>query len=117
MEPRPIVIAIGIATTDETFAGSFQCSATPPDGRWQIEILGEGRFGTTVLANFPVFCGVPASFALPAASMRADAIRDPVEAERRIVQLIAEECWRAGLLPLQIDGRFVGVAWQHSLDM
>lgn len=115
--PEGGVVAIGISSTADTFAGSFQCSATPPDGRWQIEILGEGRFGTTVLANFPVFCGVPASFALPAAALRADAIRDPQEAERRIVQLIADERRRAGLAPLQVDLRFAGVARQHSLDM
>src|SRR5205814_1845169 len=34
------------------------------DGRYQVEIVGNGAAGPSVLANFPVFCGV-----VPVASM------------------------------------------------
>ncbi len=113
--PEGGVVAIGIATSQDGFSASFQCAQ--PDGRYQIEILGEGRFGTTVLANFPIFCGVPASFALPDGPMRAETIRDPQEAERRVVALIADERRRAGLSPLTVEPRLQQVARQHSLDM
>lgn len=113
--PEGGVVAIGMATSGDTFSGSFQCG--PPAGRWQIEILADGRFGTTVLANFPIFCGVPASFALPAAAMRSEAIRDPQEAERKLLSLILEERRRAGVAAVVIDPRLGQVARQHSLDM
>ena len=113
--PEGGVVAIGIASTADGFAGSFQCS--PPEGRWQIEILGDGRFGTTVLANFPIFCGVPATFSMPSSTLHAEAIRDPREAERRVASLISEERKRLGLQALVIDPRLAQVARQHSLDM
>lgn len=113
--PEGGVVAIGMATSGETFSGSFQCG--PPAGRWQIEILADGRFGTTVLANFPIFCGVPATFPLPAAAMRSEAIRDPQEAERKLLSLIADERRRAGIAAVAIDPRLGQVARQHSLDM
>lgn len=113
--PEGGVVAIGMATNGEQFSGSFQCG--PPAGRWQIEILADGKFGTTVLANFPVFCGVPASFALPAPGARNDTIHDPQEAERKLLQLIGDERRRAGLPPVVLDARLTQIARGHSLDM
>ncbi len=35
--------------------GEVACDA---DGRYQVEIIADGAVGHTVLANFPVYCGV-----------------------------------------------------------
>ena len=48
------------------FGGTFRCG--PQKGRYQIEVTGEDRFGATVVANFPVWCGVAAPTTAAAAS-------------------------------------------------
>ncbi|MCU1283007.1 MAG: SCP-like extracellular, partial [bacterium] len=48
------------------FGGNFRCG--PQKGRYQIEVTGEDRFGSTVVANFPVWCGTAAPMTAAAAS-------------------------------------------------
>jgi uncharacterized protein YkwD len=103
------------------FAGSFRCG--PEQGRYQVEVTGEDRFGATVLANFPIWCGVPApSSAQAVAPARASGGGDeqaatPAQAEQVVLRLLNADRARAGLGPLAWDDALAGVARGHSLDM
>ena len=95
-------------------AGELRCGA---DGRYQVEILATGAVGPTVLANFPVYCGVsPPKVWRGSVAMRQDAA-DPAAAEQRIVALVNRDRARAGLAPLGADARLAAVARAHCHDM
>jgi len=98
------------------FSGSFRCGPRP--GRYQIEVNGFDRFGATVLANFPVYCGVPAPSALPSGGQAPeDKLTDGPGAEAALVKLVNADRARAGLPPLASDARLRDVARAHSADM
>jgi uncharacterized protein YkwD len=98
------------------FAGTFHCG--PARGRYQVEITGEDRFGSTVLANFPVYCGVAAPSTLELPRVAADAqVSDAAGAESVVLQLVNEDRKKAGLPPLLPDARLAEVARGHCRDM
>lgn len=101
------------------FAGRFRCG--PEKGRYQVELTGEDRFGATVLANFPVSCGVAApataQAAAPAGAGRDDAFTTPAAAEQTIFRLLNADRARAGLPPLAWNAELAEVARGHSADM
>lgn len=92
---------------------------TRDPGRYQVELLGQGENGISVIANFPVYVGVP----IPERVLLAHAAEDgeaPVDVEdvrRRLVDLLAEVRAEAGLRPLSEDARLREVALAHSRDM
>jgi uncharacterized protein YkwD len=98
------------------FAGPIRCD-TP--GRYQIEIVAQGAFGPTVLANFPLYCEVAAPTQLVAtqAPRRETAWRDADDAEAQVRELINRDRMAAGLPPLAVDPRLEAVARAHSRDM
>ena len=110
------------------FHGTFRCGAQA--GFYQIEIAAEDRFGDTVLANFPVACGVPApsSLEVPASPNAVAPAPSPsgsetlsgdvrAAAEARGLVLLQADRARAGLPPLVLDARLSSVARGHSEDM
>jgi len=101
------------------FGGTFRCG--PQKGRYQIEVTGEDRFGATVVANFPVWCGVaaPASAAAasPAGAGKDDAFTTTAAAEQTIWKLLNVDRAHAGLPPLAWDAELAKVARGHSADM
>ena len=99
-----------------SFTGTFRCG--PERGRYQVEIAGEDRFGETVLANFPVYCGVPAPTTLDLRSAPKEApVTNAASAESAIFALLNADRVRARLAPLALDARLVDVARAHSRDM
>lgn len=98
------------------FAGPIRCN-TP--GRYQVEIVAQGPFGPTVLANFPLFCEVAAPTQLMAARalQRETAWRDADDAEAQVRELINRDRVAAGLPPLAVDPQLETVARAHSRDM
>jgi uncharacterized protein YkwD len=96
------------------FAGTFRCAA---DGRHQIEINGDDRFGATVLANFPIYCGVAAPAGLPRAAGDDRSPPDATSAEKKMYDLVDADRRRAGLPPLERDQRLAKIARSHSADM
>lgn len=114
-QPAGRVLALGLSVENDGFQGSFRCESA---GRWQIELLADGRLGTTVVANFPLFCGVPARYGLEASEMpRGRAVRDAATAERRLYELIGNERRRLGLPELATDTKLAQVARAHDRDM
>jgi uncharacterized protein YkwD len=100
------------------FDGSFRCG--PESGRYQVEVTAAGRFGETVLANFPIWCGVPAARSLRELVPVADADDgggSPAQAERKVWTLLNADRARAGLPALAWDDALAAVARGHSADM
>jgi uncharacterized protein YkwD len=87
-------------------------------GRQQIEITASDAAGSTVLANFPLWCG-----AAPPTSVTVDPAHDdvpavsPEEAERRVLASVNRDRVAAGLAMLLWDDRLAAVARGHSEDM
>ena len=98
-----------------TFRALFSCSQKR--GRQQIEIVAEDRSGTTVLANFPVWCNVQPETAIVVSVSDHDAVSSAEFAEERLAQLVNDERIRHGLPVLQLDERISRVARAHSREM
>ncbi len=87
-------------------------------GRQQVEITGSDVNGSTVLANFPVWCG-----AQPPVSMTLDPSGDDapvttaIDAEKRLLALVNRDRQAAGLAQLRWDERVADVARGHSEEM
>ncbi len=87
-------------------------------GRHRLEIVAQGKDGPDVIANFPVFVGVPVDEAIgeTAAAVPRSAVR-PDEAQQRLFELINRERSKAGLDALTLDPELGKVALGHSEDM
>ena len=89
------------------FGGTFRCG--PQKGRYQIEVTGEDRFGATVVANFPVWCGVAAPMtaaaAAPARAAKDEAFSTAPAAEQAVWKLLNADRAHAGLPPLAWDAQ------------
>ena len=87
-------------------------------GRQQIEIAASDASGATVLANFPVWCGVapPRSLVLDATA-DASGVSDVANAEARLFALMNRDRQAHDLVPLVWDERLGAVAKGHSEEM
>jgi uncharacterized protein YkwD len=119
-EPELVVTAPDGSTHEERtihppeLAVQFVCGL---DGPYQLEIVATGVVGPTVLANFPLYCGVsaPAIFRGDAGMTQGPA--DPQAAEQWIVALVNRDRARAGRAPVAVDVRLTAVARAHCQDM
>lgn len=96
---------------------TFQCDHRT--GRQQIEIAASDAAGSTVLANFPVWCGAdpPNSLTIePTAADDGGAI-DPSAAEQRLFALMNRDRKAQNLPALVWDERVAAVARRHSDEM
>lgn len=87
-------------------------------GRQQVEITASDAAGSTVLANFPVWCGAepPLSITIEPAH-DDDVMVTAEEAEKRLLALMNRDRQAAGLPALLWDDRVTAVARAHSEDM
>jgi len=97
-----------------TFDVVFRCSAK---GKYQVELTADDPFGATVLANFPVYCGIPVPERVMVASADDEEVTNAGKAEERLCDLLNTDRRRAGLSPLAWDERLARVAREHSKDM
>jgi len=87
-------------------------------GLHRLEIIAQGPDGPDVLANIPIYVGIPVEDSAAAATASADATALTPEAFRaRLFGLINEERTRAGLAPLAADPVLDQAARRHSEDM
>jgi uncharacterized protein YkwD len=88
-------------------------------GRQQVEITASDATGSTVLANFPVWCAEEPPSRIAAAVARDDAapITTIEDAEARMLVLVNRDRADANLPPLQLDTRVADVARAHSKEM
>ena len=98
------------------FTSEVRCGAHK--GRQQVEITAADASGSTVLANFPMWCGAtpPASFTVDPSLDDAPATTTE-EAERRLLALVNRDRQAAGLHSLQWDDRVAAVSRAHSEEM
>jgi uncharacterized protein YkwD len=87
-------------------------------GRQQVEITASDAAGSTVLANFPVWCGTDPPPTLTVEPTADDGvIVDAPEAEKRLLALMNHDRTAAGLPALIWDERVAEVARAHSEEM
>jgi uncharacterized protein YkwD len=87
-------------------------------GRQQVEITASDAAGSTVLANFPVWCGTdpPPTFTItPTRDDEGD--MPPDAAAQRLFELLNRDRVTAGLQALVWDDRVAAVARAHSEEM
>ncbi len=99
------------------FAAEVSCRGRR--GKQQIEVTAIDASGSTVLANFPVWCNAeaPSSLTVPVSE---DALRPMITAaaaEERMLELLNRDRQRHGLPPLSLSAPVAGVARAHSEDM
>ncbi len=98
------------------FRTTVACKAAT--GRQQVEITASDAKGSTVLANFPIYCGTAPPPSLTVEPSLDDApISDPAAAEQRLFALVNRDRTAAGLPALQWDPRAAEVARGHSEEM
>src|SRR5690606_32499944 len=103
------VVSIGA----KGFRARFECGARI--GKQQLEITAEDRSGSTVLANFPVWCGSKAPLSLRVSSGNEDPTpTSREEAEQRMFVLVNADRASHGLPPLAYDRRLTEIARLHS---
>lgn len=95
--------------------GTVRCGGER--GTHRIEIVADRGQGVEVLANFPVYCGVPPPAELAWRKPAAEEDLDPRTAERKLVQLINRERSKAGLNPVEVDPALQRVAENYSQEM
>ena len=92
-------------------------------GRYQVEILANGKVGPTVLANFPVYCGrappksvrIPRNKGASRSTKRTPPKREVVE--KRLFAWLNRDRKRAGRRPMKRVETLVLVARSHSQEM
>jgi uncharacterized protein YkwD len=98
-----------------SFRAHLACSLG--DGTYQVEVVAEDQRGPTVLANFPVFCGVAPPVGLQVSPVRAPITSDPEEIEKQILDLMDRDRAAGGLPPLLRDVRLARAARAYSREM
>lgn len=101
-------------------AGGFKASVDCGKhvGRQQVEITASDQAGSTVLANFPMWCGeAPPSSITIDTTQEDNAVVASDEAERRLLALVNRDRQAAGLPSLLWDDRVTAVSRAHSEDM
>ncbi len=88
-------------------------------GRQQIEITAVDSSGSTVLANFPVWCGEVAPLQITVAPSLDDEspVTSEAEAELRMLGLVNADRAANGLPALALDEQVADVARAHSAEM
>jgi uncharacterized protein YkwD len=113
--PQNGVHRLPVQVQGKAFRAQLECSLG--DGAYQVEISAEDRRGPTVLANFPIYCGVAPPAALQVTVRAAPRSTDPEEIERQILDLMDRDRMANGLPALRRDARLAQVARVYSREM
>jgi uncharacterized protein YkwD len=98
----------------EIVSGKIGCAV---DGKYQVEVTAEDAMGTSVLANFPIYCGVePPALAPRGAGTRQTRVT-AAAAEADLLALVNRDRAAAGLGAVTWDDKLADVARAHSKDM
>ncbi|HEX5061187.1 MAG TPA: CAP domain-containing protein, partial [Kofleriaceae bacterium] len=100
--------------------GAFKASVScaKHNGKQQVEIAASDAAGSTVLANFPVWCGMDPPLMITIEPTHDDnVVVSAEEAEKRLLALMNRDRMAAGLPALLWDDRVAAVSRAHSEDM
>lgn len=121
-DPMGQVAPLAVTVQGRKFSGTLRC-AMP--GLYKVEVIGEGKRGPHVLANFIWPCARPLD-ALPAVTTEAapppppraqEGSKSVPEAEAELVKLLNRDRTSAKLAPLMVDERLTQIARAHSEEM
>jgi uncharacterized protein YkwD len=98
-----------------TFEAVLECNSG--DGVYQVEVSAEDQRGPTVLANFPVYCGVRPPATLKIAVGATPSTSDEAEIEKQILDLMDRDRRANGLPVLERDARLGRIARLYSREM
>jgi uncharacterized protein YkwD len=96
------------------FRGQLACGR---DGKYQVEVTADDATGSSVLANFPVYCGVEPPALAPGGAGTRQAPLNAQAAEREVLALVNRDRATTGAPPVKWDERLAEVARGHSRDM
>lgn len=113
--PNGKVTPLSLEMRRGEFKSVLVCDDRP--GVYQVEVLGHGPQGPSVLANFPVYCGQKAPTALAMAPRESEAAWTEPSSEQEILRLLNADRTRAGLPPLLWSEPAAHVARLHSREM
>ena len=115
--PDGAVERLGLAPAAGGLTAELTCGAHR--GRQQVEITADDKTGSTVLANFPLWCGEapPTSLTVHLDADETAPIASREEAEDRLIRLVNRDRAKHALPPLDIDGRLKDVARKHCQEM
>jgi uncharacterized protein YkwD len=113
--PKGAVERLPLQVHASAFKARFECNRG--DGPYQVEVAAEDRRGPTVLANFPVYCGVDPPAHIQVARAATAAASDPRAVENQILDLMDRDRANNGLPPLARDSRLAKVAEAYSREM
>jgi uncharacterized protein YkwD len=97
------------------FSTSLRCNAGV--GRYQVEIVGTGADGKSVVANFPVFCGVDPPRSAPRSAVGAPETTDRKRAETLAAEAVNRDRAAAGLSTLAWDEALARAARAYSDEL
>jgi uncharacterized protein YkwD len=112
--PSGGVEELDVDTRRGELRAEFRCRGA---GRYQVELTADDRLGTTVVANFALYCGVTPPLTAAAPLGPDTPVTDAAVAARRLLELTNETRRGYGLPPLEWDPRLAEVARAHSEDM
>jgi uncharacterized protein YkwD len=95
---------------NRAFDASFELTTA---GKYRLEVMGDGKSGPVIVANLPLYVGVPE----PAAAAVTGTVVEPEQAEPRLLSLLNQARQSAGLSPLQADRELRELALSHTEDM
>jgi len=87
------------------------------EGEYRVELLASSRLGPTVVANFPVYVGVPPRTQLTAATDEASTSGSAEAVQSKLFELIQADRERLGRAPLERMEALDAIALSHSIDM
>ena len=101
----------------QAFSANISCDGRI--GRQQIEITAIDASGSTVMANFPVWCNAepPASITVELTEDDLTPVTSEKEAEERMLRMVNRDREQHGLAALEVDARVAAVARAHSQEM
>lgn len=109
-------VKLGAGKKGFDFSAELSCKGRR--GRQQIEINASAETGSTVLANFPIWCGEAPPTSILVDTAKADPPpANAEEAEKRMLALVNRDRRAAGLEELEWDEEVAEVARKHSADM
>jgi len=117
--PSGSVENLRVVRDRESFRVALPCSKK---GQYRIEIVGEDSAGPKVLANFPIWCGVPPELGPVPSDPESEELAGP---EARTAEAIEQQCLRLlnadrarnALPALTWDSNLARVARAHAADM
>jgi uncharacterized protein YkwD len=86
-------------------------------GRYKLEVMGDGPSGPVVLVNVPIYVGIEPPLATGEANDSADVVLDPAAFEAELLELLNGERKKVGLRPLVADDALRAIALAHTEDM